>query len=504
MIRCGAWVLFACLTFLIPNPGKGETPDLEKSFWRADFASVVTLLEKRDEKALPPQDRLLWIECLARTGRSDLAEEKLRRLAAGLIPSSPLLAAEAHVYLVQGRREQAERAVAEALALEPVSEKAVLARVILSLFSRDFAGAERWYRRLLGMIPEFRESFLVYLVGLEVYSARRDAQTLRRLYDEQASQWKDRDKKYADSLKRNARLYQNALNISLFSAAGPPAECVIPFARNPKDRRSNIILVEAKGSEYRVLLDTGNRAGWTIHHPGLLRYLKSQQGGRIFSEIGTQAGLLEGSSIFTKKLESEALSLTGLTGLYVPKPQPDFYDANLNPSFIRNRVVSLDYVERQLRLSPPGISGLNLAVTTMEDGGRIPWFGHRHVYVPVKVGGQEGLALIETGAKDISLRLEFARKLGWPLTARTRYLANGEAVSYHETPLRVTLGPFIFERDAAEVWTFQQLMDPLSGLIPDVVIGPEALAGSFILTFDPFENLVLLERRESPVLPRSR
>jgi tetratricopeptide (TPR) repeat protein len=503
MIRRSAWLLLAGLTFLILNPGEGETPALEKSFWQADFASVTAHFEKQDEKTLSLKDRLLWVECLARTGRSDLAGEKLQGFSAGLLPSSSILAAEGSVYLAQGRQVQAERAVAEALALESVSEKAVLARVLLSLFSRDFAGAERWYGRLLGMIPEFRESFLVYLIGLEVYSARRDSQTLRRLYEKRASQWKDRDKKYADSLKANARLYQKALKMPLFSAAGPLAESVIPFARSPEDSLSNIILYEAEGLRYRVLLDTGNRAGWTIHSPELLRQLKCQRGGRIFSEIGTQPGLMEGSSIFTKKLEYEGLSLTGLPGLYVPKPQPEFFDANLNPSFIRNRVVTLDYVARQLRLSLPGISRPDLARTAAEGTGKISWFGYRHVYVPVKVGGVDGLALIETGAKDISLRLEFARRLGWPLAARTRYLASGETVSYHVTPLRVTLGPFIFERDAAEVWPFQQLMDPLSGLIPDVVIGPEALAGSFILTFDPFEDLVLLEKRESPDLSGS-
>ena len=497
MTKRSTWLLLIGLTLLIFNPGKGETPALEKLFWQADFASVTAHFEKQDEKTLSLKDGLLWVECLARTGRSDLAGEKLQGLSAGIPPSSSILAAEGSVYLAQGRREQAERAVAEALALEPVSEKAVLARVLLSLFSRDFAGAERWYGRLLGMIPEFRESFLVYFIGLEVYSARRDSQALRMLYEERASQWKGRDKKYADSLRANARLYQKALKMPLFSAAGPLAEIAIPFARNPGDSPSNVILYKAEGFSYRVLLDTGNRAGWTIHNPELLRQLRSQQGGRILSEIGTHPGLMEGSSIFTRKLEYEGLSLTGLPGLYVPKPQPEFYDANLNPSFIRNRVVTLDYVERQLRLSLPGISRPNLARTTAERNGKIPWFGYRHVYVPVKVGGVDGLALIETGAKDISLRLEFARRLGWPLAARTRYLANGESVSYHVTPLRVTLGPFVFERDAAEVWPFQQLMDPLSGLMPDVVIGPEALAGSFILRFDPFEGSVVLEGRKS-------
>ncbi len=491
-------MLLVCFTFLILNPGKGETPDLEKSFWQADFASVIAHLEERDGEALSVKEKLLWIECLARIGRGDLAEEKLRGLASGLLPSSPLLAAKANVYLAQGRWEQAKRSVTEALALEPVSEKAVLARVILSLFLRDFADAERWYKSLLGMVPESRESFLIYLLGLEVYSACWDPQALRQLYEQRASQWEDRNKTYADNLKRNARLWQDALKIPLFSAAGPQAECVVSFARNLKDFRSNVILVKVKGSKYQVLLDTGNRAGWTIHHFELLRQLKSQQGGRIFSEMGTHAGLLEGSSVFTRNLESEGLSLTGLTGLYIPKPQPDFYDANLNPSFIRNRIVTLDYVKKQLRLSRPGILRQNPAMTAAENGGRIPWLGHRYVYVPVKVGSRQRLALIETGAKDISLRLDFARKLGLPLTAQTRYLANGEAVSYHKTPFKVALGPFIFEREGAEVWPFQQFMDPLSGLTPDVVIGPEALTGSFLLTLDPFENKVLLRRHESP------
>ena len=500
-MRQYARLLLAGLTFLTLNPGEVETPELEKLFWQADFASVIAHFEKQDERTLPLKDRLLWVECLARTGRGDQAEEKWHGFSAGLPPSSSVLAAQGSVYLAQGRREQAERAVAEALALEPVSEKAVLTRVLLSLFSRDFAGAERWYRQLRTMIPEFRGSLLVYLIGLEVYSARGDPQTLRLLYEERASQWSVRDKKYAESLRANARLYQKALRLPLFSAAGPAAESVIPFVGNLEGSPSNVILYENKGLKYRVLLDTGNRAGWTIHHPELLRQLKSQPGGRVLSKIGTHPGLMEGTAILTEKLAFGALRLTGLAGLYVPKPQPEFYDANLNPSFIRNRVVTLDYVERQLRLGLPGIPRPEHAGTAAESTGKIPRFGYRHVYVPVKVGGVDGLALIETGAKDISLRLEFARRLGWPLAARTRYLANGESVSYHVTPLRVTLGPFVFERDAAEVWPFQQLMDPLSGLMPDVVIGPEALAGSFVLTFDPFEDLVLLEKRESPAHP---
>jgi hypothetical protein len=112
MTKRSTWLLLIGLTLLIFNPGKGETPALEKLFWQADFASVTAHFEKQDEKTLSLKDGLLWVECLARTGRSDLAGEKLQGLSAGIPPSSSILAAEGSVYLAQGRREQAERAVA--------------------------------------------------------------------------------------------------------------------------------------------------------------------------------------------------------------------------------------------------------------------------------------------------------------------------------------------------------------------------------------------------------
>jgi hypothetical protein len=155
-----------------------------------------------------------------------------------------------------------------------------------------------------------------------------------------------------------------------------------------------------------VILDSGNRAGWTIHNPTLLRLLESRRGGRVFSEIGTQAGLLEGYALFTIRTKDE--------------------------------------FERALGAAPTGRVA------------RFPWLGSGFAFVRAEVEDAQALVLVETGAEDISLHRDFARP-------------------------------------AAEVWSFSGLAHPVSGLIPDVVIGPHALAGRYVLSFDPFDNQIVLE-----------
>jgi len=493
--RVGLW---AGAMLLALRFAEGQAPDPEKAFWEGDFGAAAASFESRDEKALSLEDRLLWIEILVRTGKSGLAEEKLRGLSAGRPASSAIKSAEASVHFAFGRREEAERAVAEALTLEPVSDKAVLTRICLSLYSRDFADSERWYKRLTEMSPGIRGSALIHFLGLRIFTALGDASALRRLYEERSAWWEDRDEEYADGLKADARLFRKAAKTPFFSVVGRTEEERLPFAPAREGSRANVIVYEAGGSKYQILLDTGNRAGWTIHHPGLLHRLEGLQGGRVFSEIGTHAGLMEGTAVFVREWDfDKGFGLSGLFGIYVPKPQPDFYDANLNPAFIRNRVVALDFIERRFRLAVREAAGSDSRRPDADRPLKTPWFGDQGVYVPMKAGGRDGLALIETGARDISINLDFARGLGLPLEARTRYLAGGEPASYHVTPVTIALGSAVFERKEAEVWPFRQLMDPLTGLIPDAVIGPEALDGEFVLTLDPFENTVILERRES-------
>jgi len=100
--------------------------------------------------------------------------------------------------------------------------------------------------------------------------------------------------------------------------------------------------------------------------------------------------------------------------------------------------------------------------------------------------------MIEIGAQDIGIKLDFARKLGLPLLPRTRYLPDGKVYTYFKTGMRMAAGPFSFERNAAEVWPFDRFYDHLTGFTADVYIGPLALADRFSITFDPFDNIIIL------------
>jgi len=102
------------------------------------------------------------------------------------------------------------------------------------------------------------------------------------------------------------------------------------------------------------------------------------------------------------------------------------------------------------------------------------------------------LAVIETGAEDIALKSDFVQGLELQLIPRTKYLANGQVFTYHQTAVTAAVGPFLFQRQEAEVWPLDRFFNRLSGLSPDVVIGPKALQGQFTVSFDPFSHRIIL------------
>lgn len=502
--RAGAlFAIPACLVlvwgFALQN--EGPISKWEDLYWEADFVSVMDNLEKREGKELSAEDTLLLAECLARSGRGTEAVKAMGELIddtpADLPPrlKSRASATAGIVLFSLGRGDEARRRIRSALEEKPVSERALLAAIFLDLEDRRAAEAVRWYEELARSQPDRADSYLLYLVGLEVYSADRNPPKMAQTYERRLSVRK-KDKAYAEGLRANARLSRKVLDEGFFSVSGSGPKSVIPFVPDIENRRINVVIYEKKGARFKVLLDSGNRAGWTVHNPELLELLNSRRGGRILSEIGTHSGFLEGYSVFTPRLELGDTTIVGLTGLYVPKPHQDFYDATLNPGFVGNRVVSLDFNRGSLIFRTKDEFERNLNASSSARLEKFPWLGFGHPFVRVDVEDSPALALIETGAEDISLRLDYARRLGLPLTERKSYLATGETATYHLTPVRLELGPFRFERDAAEVWPFAGLSHPITGLIPDAVIGPRALDGRYVLSFDPFDNQIVLE--ESP------
>ncbi|MFC2155213.1 aspartyl protease family protein [Acidobacteriota bacterium] len=240
-------------------------------------------------------------------------------------------------------------------------------------------------------------------------------------------------------------------------------------------------------------MDTGNVVGWFIYSSELREAVKVVRGGRAFTRMGIEDASLEGHHIYCKHIDFGNFTISHLAGQFLAKPHPDFYDANLNPLFIRNRVVTLDFIRQEMVLTTKKRFEKELAGRQGAIFARLPWYGYERAYVRINVRGAPGLGMIETGAEDIALKLDFASKLGFPLKPQNRYLANGKVFKYHKTPVSVSVDKFTFKRAGAEVWPLNRIYNPITGLTADVVVGPSALQGKFTVSFDPYDKKVILE-----------
>jgi hypothetical protein len=194
-------------------------------------------------------------------------------------------------------------------------------------------------------------------------------------------------------------------------------------------------------------------------------------------------------------LNLQDLKLQRLPGMYVPKPTPQFPDANLNPLFIQDRVVTLDFIKKLLivRTSERFHDDLAHSASKQARQSILPWYGYDQAFVPVLVNGtNQALALIETGADDITMNLDYAKDQDATLETAIKYLPTGEEFPYYRTPLRMNIGHFNIHRNSTEVWSFKKMADPLTGLMPEILLGPGFFSGRFVVTFDPFNKRILI------------
>jgi hypothetical protein len=305
---------------------------------------------------------------------------------------------------------------------------------------------------------------------------------------------KKRDKQTAVSLKASAKLYKSIRKKKLFEIDSNSDTIVLPFAEVSGNRFFYVYFKTGKSREFRIILDTGNATGWMIHDRELYDILKIKEGGRTTATIGTEAQTLDGYRIYTETLSFNSFQIKHLTGVYIPKPRPDFFDGNLNPIFIRNRVVSLDGKQKRLILRTEEAFNRYLATQQPKDYTQLPWYGYEQVFLPVMVNQKmKGLGIIETGAEDIAIKLNFAQLLNLPMKTRVKYLSNGNVYRFFEAPVSVSLGQWQLDRKSAEVWSFERFYRRLSGLTADVVLGPQVFRENWIISFDPFSRQVYLE-----------
>jgi tetratricopeptide (TPR) repeat protein len=474
---------------------KMDESDLDFLYKMAQFSRIAAILEGSGFESLTLQDKLLYIECLAKSAQRNEAAKLFQETMADHALSCQTHTTAGIVHTSRGQFVEAEDHLKKALALDPECPKAWMAMMTLELYMQNHEEARNIYEEIKKRNPEWAESYLFHLLGIEVYGALGDIAKIAELHELQADKIKKFDKKQHLNFQKTFRLYRKESKKKAFQSQTATDKVNLPFVELTNKDSYAAIPLKIKDKLYKVLLDTGNRAGWTIHSRELEKGLKHRLGGTVLTQIGGEEGMLHGDLLLTKRVAFQDFTLNHLPGMYIPKPHPDYPDANLNPLFIKDRVVTLDFRNKELILRTKEWfqEDLALASAQPEKTAKLPWYGYEQAFIPVLVNKtHEALAMIETGAEDITVNLDFARWHGLDLKPAVRYLSTGKEFPYHSTSCLVSIGQFRMQREAADVWFFHKLPDPITGLMPDILLGPNLFKDRFVLTFDPYQKIILI------------
>jgi hypothetical protein len=468
---------------------------LDHLYKMAQFPQIAAILNNVGFETLSTQDKLLYVECLARSGQRREAERLLQK-----IPKEQAQSFQAHltagiVLISRGQFMGAEYHLKQALFLDPENPKAKMARLMLDLYLQDHREAQKKHEDVMETNSEWAESYLFHLLGIEVYGAAGNITKIADLYKTQADIFKKVDNQQHQNFQKNFRLYKREANKTAFQVTTTSDKVTLPFARLTEKDNFAAVSFKIKNNPYMVLLDTGNRVGWTIHSREMEKRLKHRSGGTVLTQIGAEEEMLHGHLLITRQIDFRDFTLQNLPGMYVPKPRSVYPDANLNPLFIKDRVVTLDFIQKQMILRTEEKFKDDLAQTSQntEKAVTLPWYGYEQVFVPAVVNNEhKALAMLETGAEDITVNLDFARQHKLALEPAIKYLPTGKEFLYHKTPLQISIGHLHFQREETDVWFFERMADSLTGLMPDALLGPDLFWERFALTFDPYQKKILI------------
>lgn len=493
--QCWLPLIFALFALLPIFAKEQEKRNLDQLYKMAQFPQIAAILKNARYETLTAQDKFLYIECLARSTQRKEAERLLQNVLTDQTPSSPAHTAAGIVYTSCGQFRKAKHHLEQALFLDPENSKAKMTQMMLELYLREYRKAQKTHGEFKESASEWAESYLFHLLGIEVYGAVGDFPKIAELYKIQADKFKKADPKQHQNFQTNSRLYKKESGKIAFLSETTSDKVSLPFFSLAENDSFATISLKFKGIQYKVLLDTGNRAGWTIHSRELEKRLKHRSGGTVLTQIGAEDSMLHGHLLLTKQIDFRDFTLHSLPGMYVPKPHPEYPDANLNPLFIKDRVVTLDFIQKRmiLRTEKRFNKDLNQASPKMEKAVTLPWYGYEQALAPIVVNNKhKALALIETGAEDITVNLDFARWHKLVLEPAIKYLPTGNEFSYHKTPLLMSIGHFQLQRQEVDVWFLERMADSLTGFMPDVLLGPGLFWERFALTFDPYKKTILI------------
>lgn len=484
--------LFLTIFLSVSLPAvSGNIKNVKQIYLEGNFKALAEFFRKKTFEKLTPENKLLYVESLIRSGKNKLARKHLEKLKESSYKISETKALEGMNFLASGELFKAENIINKAILSNPGSLRIMQARLLILLYLRRFNEAEIWLNRLSLSDREFRNSHLFYLLGMELFRGKGEPFKLSGLYRERLREKKKfKNTQYYSNLKLNYKLYKKKVIPFFIESKSDKIE--LPFEKGGKNHLKSIRY--RSGEKYfSILLDTGNTTGWLVHSRNLRGLLKPSRGGRTVTQIGSESGKLNGFNIYCKTLAFDTFMIRNLFGIYVPKPNPEFFDANLNPIFIKNRVITFDFINNTFILRTKEKFKKDILNESEREVMLIPWFGHKYPLVPVLFNKSKELAVIETGAEDIAIRLDKAKELNLPMIERSKYLSNGKIFKYFLTFAEVQLGKYMFVRNNAEVWPIKKFLNRVSGFSPHVIFGPMVFEKKFIVSFIPFENIIVFE-----------
>ncbi len=464
----------------------------ENRFYEGKFSEYTKFLQEKKGKSLSLNEKLFLAEALIRSGNTLKATEFINKLKNYKLILPEYLAVKAILYIAEGKLFKAKVVLDKAYELNKNSLRIFRGKLIYLLFLRDFKRANSLLLEINNKFKKFSTSGLYNKIGLEIYRYHQDINGLSTIYKSMVKIIRKKSGKSAvKNIKETAKLFKGK-NIKSFFLESESDSVSIPLLED-NNGHLNMIKVKIGDKKYRVIIDTGNMTGWIIHNRDLREYLKPKKGGRIITKIGSESENLDGFSIYCKSLNLGDLSIKNLYGIYIPKPYSSFYDANLNPIYIRNRIISLDMIKRKVFFRTKERFMEYLEKNSKTEVFETRWFGNRYPLLPVIISGVNTFAILETGAEDISLREDFAKKIKSFLIPKSKFLSNGKKFNYFLSSAKIQMGKYIFVRKNAQVWPLKKYLNDFNGFSADAVIGPDAFKDKFVISFLPEDNKIVFE-----------
>ena len=480
----------AVLALAAVLPIQAQT-DLTEHYERRELQAVLAALPDSVFDGRPLDQQLIHLAAEARGGRGYHALEQLEPILARHPDHPAVLATAAVVHHAVGRLDEAEAHARAALEADPSQVEAWRALTVLRLHRHDPEGALVAYRAARRADPGRVGGFWDALFGQSIAEAlgdgavRADALEARaRIHDAAGNT------EAAAEVRARASLYRLVAGLPFFTGETPSETVVLPFDRCFDGTPYRCVDLHAGGVAYRVLIDSGNEYGFGVHSAALRDAIATYTGGATSVTAGSVDTAMAASDLFADSIVLGGFVLRNVPAVASPKVREPYWDANLNPFFVRGRVVTLDYVTGRVIVRTK--EQFDRDIGSPDPVARVPMYDPDRPYVMAEVNGHRATAMIETGAEILSLTAEFAEQAGLPLRSGTRRWRD-RVLDVRRTDVDVRIGGLPFFRDSVEAWP-GRVADLCTGLLYDVVIGPGSLEDRFSLSYDPFDRVVVLER----------